>query len=206
MKELSLTRLQALGLAALRARFHPLDLAALDDDELVVRARNGSEPAYSELVRRHQRGIFYLARHLVTDEAAAEDLAQETFLRAFRALHRYEANGRFGPWLRTIATRLCLNHVRDRRFEFTDEQELAEREALEASPEAGYLRRVQHERVREAVRLLPGEYRAVVVLRYFEDLSYLEIAARLGLSLPTVETRLHRAKKQLRALLEQMAE
>lgn len=170
------------------------------DDELVAKCLAGSDVAFREPVERHQNRIYGLALRMMGNPADAEDIAQEAFIRAYAALPRYRPAGGFGLWLCRIATNLCLNAIRDRKRTTTvDPAEIADLHpgAEEAVPSE------QSQAIHEAVQSLDESYRAVVVLRFVEGLSYEEIAAALRVPVSTVETRLYRAKKRLRELLKE---
>ncbi len=173
-------------------------LRDLSDMVLVARAqRDGDEAAFTELVRRHHgrvRGM--LLRLCGGDAALADDLAQDVFLRAFRALPRFERRAEFGTWLYRIAYNVFLNHTtRTRRHD-----PLGERESTPAprrdAPDRGDVRRD----VERAIAQLPVPYRAAVVLYYLRDVSYAEMAEILGLPLGTVKTHLFRARARLRQI------
>jgi RNA polymerase sigma-70 factor, ECF subfamily len=173
------------------------------DDELVAHCLQGRREAFSELVLRHQRMVYSVARSMLGDAHVAEDMAQEAFLHAYRALSGYQAQGKFPAWLRMITTRLCLNHRRDHRREVAWEDLSGHPAEQTDGPESRLGLWEQRGEVRRAIDALPCDFRDVIVLRYMEELSYDEIARHLGVPTSTVETRLHRAKKQLRALLRE---
>lgn len=176
------------------------------DDELVAQSLEGRREAFGELVLRHQKRVYNVARAMLGDAHAAEDLAQEAFLHAYRALPSYRAEGRFSAWLRTIVTRLCLNHRRDRRREVPWAELAGHAAEATAGPDSRVGEWERCDAVRRAIASLAPDYRAVIVLRYLEDLSYEEIARHLKVPVSTIETRLHRAKKQLRQRLETLEE
>jgi RNA polymerase sigma-70 factor, ECF subfamily len=155
------------------------------------------------LVRRYQRRVYAVAVRIVRRQDLAEDVAQEAFLRAYRALDRFETGRPFGPWIARIAANLAIN---ERRSPRSREEELDEN-AGDGSPSTspGPLQALlEHEAGRvleEALGRLPAEQRAVFVLRVFEELSYQEIADALEISPGTVMSRLSRAREKLRKLV-----
>lgn len=140
------------------------------------------------------------------DLDAAMDIVQESFIRAYQALDRFEEGQPFYPWLSTIATNLTLNHLRRSKRQTSLDDSYRER----ADPAPDPLERLQTEenerRLMEAVQKLPDEYRTVFVLRTFDHLSYEEIAARLHISLGTVDSRLFRARRRLTDELKDLLE
>jgi RNA polymerase sigma-70 factor (ECF subfamily) len=180
-------------------------MAAAEIDELTLaRARRGESPALSALVRHYQRPVYALvARLLVGRRAEAlDDVAQEAFIRVCRGLPRFAPDGsaRLSTWILTVATRTCLNVLRDGRRA----EALAPAAAGDVSagdPEQAAAERERRRRVEAAMAALPEEMRAVLVLRAYHDFDYDEIAAALGLEIGTVKSRLGRARAALRQAL-----
>lgn len=180
--------------------------AAVDATEaaLLAGAQGGNVLAFDEIVRRYQRRVYATALRIVRRHDLADDVTQEAFLRAHRALASFDRGRPFGPWICRIAANLAINHVRspESREEALDE---GAGEHAPAPASDGPLDAVLEEEARrvleEAVGRLPAEQRAVFVLRTFEDLSYNEIAEALDLSVGTVMSRLSRAREKLRGAL-----
>lgn len=146
--------------------------------------------------------MFNIALRITGDADAADDCAQEAFVRAFRALHQYEPALPFGPWLYRIVTNTSLNHVQRWRGRQVDPGEVPEMaEPSESGPENSALRREEVAEVLSAMAELPPAYRAALTLRHVQQLSYQEVAEALDLPLGTVKTHLHRARSALRARL-----
>ena len=182
------------------------------DADLLRRCLAGDERAYRELVERHQWQVFSLARRMTGSAEDAEDLTQETFVRMFRALERYDPARSFPAWLMTIATRLCIDHLRRRRVRpistsqreagTSGEEYTIELEDPAPRPDELAGRAEEEVRVRRLIDSLPHHYRVVVLLRHQHDLSYDEIAEALHLPLGTVKARIHRARALLKQRLE----
>jgi RNA polymerase sigma-70 factor (ECF subfamily) len=170
----------------------------------VARLRRGDRQAFEELVITYQHRLFAVAARMLGSRAEAEEIAQETFLRAHRALPDFRGDARLGTWLYGIASRLCLNRLAssERRLARRDDDALAD--AVAPGPDAAArLERSELEAaLREAIAALPEERRIVVILRDIEGLSYEEIAEALQLEPGTVRSRLHRARMDLKAKLE----
>jgi RNA polymerase sigma-70 factor (ECF subfamily) len=175
---------------------------------LVYRSLRGDDNAFASLVYAHQTAVFNIAYRLTGDREVARDLTQETFLRAFRALDTFDQNRPFAPWLYRIATNLSINWVKraqvptvplDSRLS-TDEAdgERLQIPDLSAEPAANLERTETQAWIRREILMLPPDYRAVVELRHFQELSYQEISETLNLPLGTVKTRLFRARRLLR--------
>jgi RNA polymerase sigma-70 factor (ECF subfamily) len=176
------------------------------DGDLVRRTRQGDTEAYGELVRRYQASVFNVCFRLLGERAAAEDLAQEAFVRAYERLDRYDAGRPLGPWLRRLAANLCLNHLeRTRAPEVPlDDEADAPVDAVDwASQDPARLAEAAQsaQALRAAILRLPARYRAVIELRHFQELSYAEIAAALDRPMSDVKSDLFRARKLLAAAL-----
>lgn len=173
-----------------------------DESFLIARARRGDAGAFEEIVRLHQRRVYGAALRIVRAHDVADDIAQEAFVRAWRALDRFELGRPFGPWVCRIAANLAVNHVRSPRAR---EQGLPEGHVETRTHEPGPLGALldaEGSRVLEAALAeLPKEQRAVLVLRAVEEMSYAEIAEALGTSPGTVMSRLFRARERLARLL-----
>jgi RNA polymerase sigma-70 factor (ECF subfamily) len=172
--------------------------------DLLAGAQGGNLFAFDEIVRRYQRRVYSTAMRIVRRHDLADDVTQEAFLRAHRALASYDRGRPFGPWICRIAANLAINHVRspEAREEALDEGAIGREPASAADGPLGAVLEKEAQRVlEEAVGRLPAEQRAVFVLRTFDDLSYKEIAEALDLSVGTVMSRLSRAREKLRGAL-----
>jgi RNA polymerase sigma-70 factor (ECF subfamily) len=175
-----------------------------DDPALLTRLRAGDARAFEELVTTYQHRIFGLALRMLGSRAEAEDVAQETFLRAHRALGAFRGEARLGTWLYAIASRLCLDRLAsgERRYGRADADALLSLPAEGGDAAAALERSELGQALHEAIAALPEERRLVIALRDLEGLAYEEIAEVLGLELNTVRSRLHRARLDLKAKLE----
>lgn len=171
-----------------------------DEGQLLTRARGGDVVAFEQVVVRYQRRVYGVAYRIVRRHDVADDVAQEAFIRAFRALASFDPTRPFGPWICRIATNLAINHVRSPEAR---EEDLPEGHAETPSSAESPLDRVLDGEARmvlqRALDGLPGEQRTVFVLRAVEGLSYREIAESLDISMGTVMSRLSRAREKLRA-------
>jgi RNA polymerase sigma-70 factor (ECF subfamily) len=180
----------------------------VSDEALVKVSLRGDAQAFAELVARYTAQIFNLAFRLTDDRAEAENATQETFLRAYSALPRSRTDLAFKPWLFQIAVNLCRDLARKKRpaafADLAQEDESSPEEAIEDEtplPLEQVEGRELEKALTRAVADLPEIYRAVVTLRYTEELSYEEIAVVLKLPVNTVRTHLFRAKAMLRKAL-----
>ncbi len=172
------------------------------DDELVARVRAGDRDAFALLVERHKRLVHNVAYRILGNAADAEDAAQETFVRAYTRLATYQPDGRFGAWLGAICSHWCIDtlRARGRRVQTVALGKVPESDRFICQmegPEAHALRRDDHDEAQRWLAALPPKYRAVLALRYLNDLSYNEIAAALGEPVSTVRMRLFRARAML---------
>lgn len=182
-----------------------------DEQALIERLQAGDQAAYAEMVDTYAGRIYNLALRLMGDEAAAEDVLQETFLNAFRAIDRFEGRSQLGTWLYRIANNTALMQLRkkepvtfsiDSPVETDDGDELP-RQFFDfcCLPERELLSDEARQEMRAAIDDLPDTLRVVFVLRDLEGLSTQETADELGLSVPAVKTRLMRARLALRERL-----
>lgn len=183
----------------------------MTDAELVQRALAGSQEAYAALLARYERPVFTLVLRMVRDRSAAEDLAQEAFLKAFDKLATYDPGRKFSSWLFKVAHNTAIDRLRRREVDTVsldepagDEADGPVREVEDTgveTPEGAAQRADLSRALTRAVGRLRLEYREVVLLRYQAGLEYGEIAEETGFPLGTVKTYLHRARKELAGML-----
>ncbi len=172
-----------------------------EDSEAAHRALDGDREAFGDLVAKYQGPIYSYALHFFRDADRAEDLAQDTFLRAFRFLHTYDQRRRFSTWLYTIARNLCIDRQRENVRKGAVDIESVPTRYL-AGSEAGNPLRVLEEqedrsRLLDAIRGLPEKYKTPIILCYLQGLSYQEITEILGISLNNTKIRIFRGKKMM---------
>ncbi|MFC1641388.1 RNA polymerase sigma factor [Myxococcota bacterium] len=186
-------------------------MSSKSDRELAEAAREGNPDAFGVLVRRHERRVFRLAIHLLRNAAEAEDVTQETFVRAYRALDRFDGRSEPFTWLYRIAVNLSLNAIRSRKTarrgtSWDDpriEGMLSERKKDYTDPAQEVADRQLGMALCEGIDGLTETLRTTVVLVGVEGLSHTEAAEVLGCPEGTVAWRIHEARKKLRAYLEQ---
>ena len=182
----------------------------MQDAELVERVVDGDGDAFRQLVERYQRPVYGLLLRMVRTPALAEDLTQETLIKAYRAIATFDRSRRFSSWLFKIAHNTAIDHLRKKSpptvtLETDDDERLDPLASLAApesrSPEAQAAGRDLAEALQEALMELRPDYREAILLRFQQGLPYEEIAEVLDLPLGTVKTHLHRARKQMAATL-----
>jgi RNA polymerase sigma-70 factor, ECF subfamily len=181
----------------------------LPDEELVAAALDGDERAFAVLVRRYQRRLVAFLGQLVGDLEVARELAQETFLRAWSALERFDPRFRFSTWLFRIAHNLGIDQLRRRRLPTVPllrQDQDGEEVELDAAdlgkdPLGHVENRALAQAIRRSIERLRPEYRELVLLRHFAGLSYQDIAELKGMPLGTVKNKLFRAHSVLRRAL-----
>jgi RNA polymerase sigma-70 factor (ECF subfamily) len=185
--------------------------ANIDESTLVAQAREGDTVAFGELVRRYEGRIFRLAQHITQNREDAEDVLQETFLKAYEHLDQFQGNSKFYTWIVLIAVNQSLMKLRRRKADRSvsldetidtgEDNIVREIAAWGEDPEERFSREELGELLDSAIQGLEPPYRSVFVLRDIEDLSTEETADSLGLSIPAVKSRLLRARLQLREKL-----
>ena len=175
----------------------------MSDVELVTRTLAGDQAAFAGLVCAYQTPVYNLCRRMLGQAAEAEDACQEAFLRAYAQLGRYDPTRPFKTWLLSIANHHCIDRLRRRRLQWLsiEDEPLQTHPALRVrglSPEESALRREQAERIQVLLDGLAPENRSALLMRYWYDLSYEEIAAATGTTVSAVKSRLHRARAHAR--------
>jgi RNA polymerase sigma-70 factor (ECF subfamily) len=195
------------------------DWAPLTDQEVVLLACAGQEAAYRELIRRYERPVFALLFRMLRDRELAEDLAQETFIKALNAIQSYRPEFKFSSWIFKIANNAAIDHLRRRELDTLslDGSPHAETpEAMQATAlqigarQESPLDTVEAKELGGAIEAAIGrlrpEYRSCILLRHVEGRAYEEIAEILNLPLGTVKTYIHRARNELRQALAHLKE
>jgi RNA polymerase sigma-70 factor, ECF subfamily len=171
------------------------------ESQWLVLALQGDIDAFGELVLLYERPVFNLAYRMLGNAAEAEDAAQEAFIKAYSNLFRYDTERPFKTWLLSITSNHCIDRLRRRRLTWLSlDEPLPAHPALvssEAGPESAFLAQERSEQVQRLLLSLSDEYRLVVVLRYWYDLSYQEIAEMLDTTESAVKSRLFRARQTL---------
>ena len=191
-----------------------LALIPATDHDLIALARTGSEKAYRELLDRYQRPVFSLVYRMVRDRELAEDLAQETFVKVFNHLDRFNPKYKFSSWIFKIASNLAIDTLRKRephtvsldgsRHAQTPDEVEATRitvESKDENPEEFLEAKELGQEIERAIGRLRADYRTAILLRHVEGRSYEEIAEVMGVPLGTVKTFIHRARSELRETL-----
>lgn len=178
----------------------------VEDADLVLRCLDGDTDAYGDLVERYQRAVYATAFYYVGRYGAAEDIAQDALLAAYRSLPRLKDPAKFGPWLKQVTTRTAANWLRRNSGRLEMETPLPYKrtvsiEDAREGPRGSSERRERLEVVQRAIDSLPERYRLPVVLRYLQELSYQEISDYTGGSKEEIRGILQRAGRQLRDLL-----
>ncbi len=176
---------------------------AKNDFYLVVKAREGSQKAYADLMQRYKDSIYFMVLKMVNNKEDAMDLTVETFAKAFEKLDKYQPDYAFSTWLFRVATNNCIDFIRKKKLntqsihgmldEDGDEKPL-QIKADVLNPEETSIKKQQTEELKLLIQSLPPRYRNLITLRYFDELSYEEIAMQLDLPLGTVKAQLFRAR------------
>ncbi len=183
----------------------------MDEIELMFRVKEGDEDAFREIVERYQRQIIGLCFRYVGNQQDAEEIAQDVFIHLYRAASTYQPRAKLSTYLYRIAVNLSLNRIRDdkwKRFiswEFTN-QDKKKRVAspMIDGPDSLMEQKEQYKIIREAIDSLPVNQKTAVILKRFQGLSYEEIAEVMNCSVSAVESRLHRAKQNLKKKLKHL--
>lgn len=181
------------------------------DLELIQQAKRGDQHAFGNLVRRHQRKVYALCFRLGGSHDAADDLTQEAFIKAYQAIATFDEAFPFTAWIMRIASNNALNYIKRQKFQVSGEEGESILDAqtsahTEDNPHEKLNQQQIDQRFQEAINTLPPDFRTVFVLRMQEELSYEEIAQRLGINVGTVMSRLHRARQRMAIELKDLLE
>lgn len=203
---------RALRIETGEAADHRRALGELGDSAVVQRSLEGDARAFAEIVARYDARLLNFVYRTIGDRERAQDLVQETFVRVYRHLHRFDQSKKFSTWIYTIASNLAKNELRNRsrnplvlfqtiKKNWDADHRPLEWEDTQYKPDDLFRKRHLREKVEEAVKLLPEHHRIVFVLRELEGKTYEEIAEISGCNLGTVKSRLNRARNNFAALI-----
>jgi RNA polymerase sigma factor (sigma-70 family) len=189
---------------------------ALEDFKLIDMAVVGDEKAYAKLLQRYKRPVYHMILKMVRNVDDAEDLTIESFAKAFRSLHRFKKDFTFSTWLFRIATNNTIDFIRKKKLNtlsientYTDDDGQSvsiDVEDVNPNPQEEAIKSQKEELIQVFVNMLPGKYQKLVRLRYFQELSYEEIAVELDAPLGTVKAQLHRARELMYDLVKNKKE
>ena len=183
---------------------------AKNDFQLVERAKEGDQRAYAELMQRYKDSIYFMTLKIINNKEDAMDLTVETFGKAFENLERYKPDFAFSTWLFRIATNNSIDFIRKKRLSVISMDSMVDDEGDDRplqiksdslNPEETSIKKQQSRELKDIVDKLPARYKTLIVLRYFDELSYEEIAQQLDLPLGTVKAQLFRARDLLSNVL-----
>jgi len=179
----------------------------LSDGNLVEKTLAGDDSAFRTLVERHTGAVFNTAYRLLGNRADAADTAQETFLKAYRALNTFRRDAPLKPWLCRIAANTALNRLKRRRHTLSLDAHPPDADPIavpdvSAEPQRAVLAAERDRELRAAILALPPDQRTIIELRHFQELSYAAIADTLEISVSNVKVKLFRARKKLHRMLQ----
>jgi len=176
-----------------------------DERELIQKAKQGNLYFFEQLVKRYQKKIYYLAFRMTKDHDSADDLAQETFVKAFTSIKSFKEEHDFYPWIFRICMNLSINYLKRKKFTVSESEllplKLEEKEGT-SDPMSELMKEELLERINSSIDQLPPPFKAVFILKVYEELSYEEIAKTLKISTGTVMSRLFRARERLQKSLK----
>jgi RNA polymerase sigma-70 factor (ECF subfamily) len=187
------------------------ELTKLTDKQLVQAYANGNNAAFDTLLNRHQKAVFNYILHIVKDQDLANDIFQETFVKAITVIRqgRYEDNGKFGGWINRVAHNLIIDHFRRNKAENTVSNEadgsdlFNDKDLCEDSIEDVLVQTQLTKDLRRLVRELPASQREVIMMRIYRDMSFKEIAEETGVSINTALGRMRYALRNMRRLVDE---
>ena len=192
-------------------------MTATSEQQLILQVQSGQSDAFGELVQRYQTAVYNIAYRMFGQPGDAEDATQEAFLRAYRAMERFDVKRPFAPWIKRITINVCLNILaakQNKSQTVASDMSRAEESALDMddwqhhamTPEQDLEKKERHSRLRQAIQALPPNYRAVIEYRHFQELNYDQIAAAMQRPVSSVKSDLFRARKMLAVRLKEVEE
>ena len=180
-----------------------------DEMAWIIQAQQGNDEAFARLVEQYQTPVFNLCYRMLGEPESAEDAAQESFLRAYQNLTRYDRQRPFATWLLSIAAHYCIDRLRKKRFVIfsmdvegeNDEAPMELPDPGAVNPEQEVVRYEEQAQIQAALKALDATDRAAVILRYWYDFSEVEIAETLKLTVSAVKSRLHSARKAVARII-----
>lgn len=173
----------------------------MDERELITKFKQGDRSAFRQLVEKYQDPVINISYRFLRNKEEAEETAQEVFLKVYLSAKTYQHNTKFSTWLFKIAVNLCLNKLRDKRKLPTSQLEEDLSTPLKLQPDKLLEQENLNKTVREAIDSLPEQQRTVILLNQTGDFSYQEMARMLDCSISAIESRLFRAKENLKRIL-----
>lgn len=170
-----------------------------NETQWVLQAQKGDSQAFTWLVETYQKPVYNLCYRMLGNAEDAEDASQETFLRAYKSMRRYDNARPFSTWLLSIAAHYCIDQIRRRRYPVVSIEDLPVPDVPDVGPdmETKLSRKEEQQRVRAILNVLEPTDRAAVIMYYWYDFSYEEICQSLSLTLSAVKSRLHRARRAM---------
>jgi RNA polymerase sigma-70 factor (ECF subfamily) len=170
-----------------------------NESEWLIRAQNGDAQAFTNVVETYERPVFNLCFRMLGNAQDAEDAAQETFVRAYQSIRRYDNSRAFSTWILSIAAHYCIDQIRKRRVQVVSVEDLPYPDLPDHSPgmESNLSRREEQQKIRGVLEILDATDRAAVVMYYWYDFSYEEICQALSISMSALKSRLHRARRAM---------
>jgi RNA polymerase sigma-70 factor (ECF subfamily) len=179
----------------------------IEDYQTILRVLNGDTRAYTALVDRYSRVVSSLIRKMIRDEDDIDDLTQETFIKAYKALPTFKEGFLFSSWVYRIASNTCIDFMRRKRFSFVsidqpiskhgEDEQYIDLEDESNTPELNYILNERRKAVEDAIDKLPDNYKKIIKMRHEDELEYVEISNILNMPLGTVKAHLFRGRKLL---------
>lgn len=175
-----------------------------DDNYYIEKVINGQTNYFSYIVEKYQTIVFSIALKVLKNREDAEEIAQESFVKAFKSLHTFKGKAKFSTWMYRITYNACISEVRRKKVHFASVDDVQIKDEAEEMNLEGLPQENREKFIKEALDKLPEDEYTLVLLYYFEDQSVIEICKVTGLTESNVKVKLHRARKKLYTLLNEM--
>lgn len=175
----------------------------MEDDVVVIKqVLAGNKQAYADIINKYKNPLYATVLRMTKNPQTAQDLLQEAFIKVYEQLKKYDQKGSFKSWLYRVAINHCLDTVRKKNFQTQSEEIQDEQLINTSSPEVVFLKKERSRQLEQLMAQLPEIERLILLLRYANECSYVEISEMLDIPLSDVRNKLHRAKKKLRLNIE----
>lgn len=175
----------------------------MEEQQAIEKVKQGNANAFSFLVNKYQDVVYSIALKVLKNRGDAEEMAQEVFIKAFRSIQSYQGKSKFSTWLYSITYNTCITHVRKKKMPVASVENLSEEDQETEGGEEDF-REEQAKYLETALKLLPEEEYLLIVLHYYEDQGIQDICEVTGLSESNVKVRLHRTRKKLYAIMNDL--
>ncbi|MGM0901899.1 MAG: RNA polymerase sigma factor [Bacillota bacterium] len=169
-----------------------------EEQQWIKDVLSGNKQAYAHIINKYKNQVYATILRMTKDPYDAQDLVQEAFIKVYNQLEKYDGKGAFSSWLYRVAINHCMDEFRKKRYKMKQVEIREDQITNPNHPEVVFMKKEKNRQLEKLIRTLPEDERMIILLRYVNELSYIEIGELVGLPVSSVRNKLHRAKKKLR--------